>query len=375
MAASLSPRERVYRTIQGKPVDRVPIGPPVPWSPLQAQRQGWMAHPNYTQVADLCAQYCDAAVRAPGLHFDRAFLSVAPRFRESRAEKVNGRRVVTHIVHTPDGDLQRVDQTEEGVNTSWNTEPLLKDKQDLERILSVPYEFEPPDLKPYFDLLERVGDRAYVEVGVSSPVVCASAMMDFTQYLEWVVAERETVDRLMRVIFERIQERLEYILKNGVTPIFWVGGSEQATPPMMSPQLYDELVVAYESRMFDMIHHYGGHVHIHCHGKVSGVLEKMIAMGADMLDPVEPPPQGDITISEAKRRAAGRLTLMGNIEFAELEFATQDKIDARVKEAICSVRKDHTLLYPSATAITGLSERHRDNATQYIRSGLDYGRM
>ena len=375
MAAALSTRERVYRTIQGKPVDRVPIGPPVPWSPLHDPRAEWMEHPNYKEVAELCAQHCDAAVRAPGLHFDRAFLSISPQFRETTSERTNGRRVTTHIVHTPKGDLRRVDQTEEGVNTSWNTEPLLKDKLDVERVLSVPYEFEPPDLKPYFDLLERVGDRAHVEVGVSSPVVCASAMMDFTQFLEWVAAEREIVDRLMAAISERIEQRLEYVLKNGVTPIFWVGGSEQATPPMMSPQLYDELVVAYESRLFDMIHHYGGHVHIHCHGRINGVLDKMVAMGADMLDPVEPPPQGDITIAEAKRRAAGRLTLLGNIEFVELEFATPDRIDARVKEAICSVRKDHTFLYPSATAISRVSDRYRDNAIQYIRSGLEYGRM
>ncbi len=43
-------------------------------------------------------------------------------------------------------------------------------------------------------------------------------------------------------------------------------------------------------------------------------LERTIERGADYTEPVEPPPDGDITMAEAKRLVAGRLALGGNID-------------------------------------------------------------
>jgi uroporphyrinogen-III decarboxylase len=180
------------------------------------------------------------------------------------------------------------------------------------------------------------------------------------------------IERLIRMAFERIHEKLKYALERGAGPVFWIGGSEQATPPMMSPRLYDDLVVKYDGQLIALIHKYGQYAHVHCHGKIAGILDRLLDMGADMLDPVEPPPDGDIEIEEAKRRAAGRMTLMGNIEFRHLEFATPPEIDALVRRAL-SGPKDHLILYPSATAIARLSDRYRDNAIQYIESGVEYG--
>ena len=41
-------------------------------------------------------------------------------------------------------------------------------------------------------------------------------------------------------------------------------------------------------------------IHVHCHGNVGTLLDSFVAMGVDSTDPVEPPPQGDIDIAEAK---------------------------------------------------------------------------
>jgi len=199
--------------------------------------------------------------------------------------------------------------------------------------------------------------------------------MHFDQFLEWCASEFDMIDRFIRVVQERAAEKLQSALEQGAGPLFWFGGSEQATPPMMSRRLYDAFVVKYDRPLFDLVHKHGCYVHVHCHGKISGILDRLLDMGADMLDPVEPPPQGDVEMGDAKRRVRGRITLMGNVEFRDLEFAGPDEIEEKVRRAVCDGGKAHTILYPSAVGISTVGERYRDNAIRYMEAGLKYGQL
>lgn len=358
----------------------MPIFPPIPRNPLvpaeERSRRGWQAEPNFRQVAEWVDEHCDClySSRALGGMFDRRFLLIPREYVETVARREGDAKTLTaYRVRTPKGDLRSVEETVKGISTTYYTEPLLKDKDDVEKILSVPFSFAKPDLKPFFDEREKLGERGVMQVSISTPLVCVSRMLDFTRFFHWCVSERETIARLLRTAQERIAVKLEYLLQKGVGPCFWFGGSEQATPPLMSNRFFDELVVAYDRPLFELVHRYGGLVHVHCHGRVNTVLERFVQMGADMLDPVEPPPSGDIDIADAKRRARGRITLMGNIEFRDLEFATPKEIDEKVRHAICDGGKKHFMLHPSAAAISRLSDRFRDNAIQYVKSGLAYG--
>jgi len=245
----------------------------------------------------------------------------------------------------------------------------------VERILSVPFRFDKPDLAGFFADRERLGDRGVMQVGVSTPMVCVSRLFHFDQFLEWCAAEHDLIDRLIRTVFERIHVKLEWLLQQGIGPTFWFGGSEQATPPMMSPRYYDDFVVKYDGRLFDLVHRYGQLVHVHCHGKIAATLPKLVERGVDSLDPVEPPPDGDVEMGEAKRMVQGRIALLGNVEFRHLEFAEPDEIEEMVQHAILDGGKEHCMLYPSARAISSISDRYRDNAIRYIEAGLRYGRF
>lgn len=60
-----------------------------------------------------------------------------------------------------------------------------------------------------------------------------------------------------------------------------------------------------DSKGLNVIHDAGRLAWVHCHGKMNPVLDRFIEMGVDCLNPVEPPPMGDILLSDAKRRAGG----------------------------------------------------------------------
>ena len=382
MPQPLTQQERLLRAVRWERGDRVPLLPPIPWHPLQWEdhppQSGWQTEDNYLQVLELVQEHCAHLVGARAGYglFDRRFFLVPPEHIEVVSHEThNGHTTVTTVVHTPLGDLRTVDEHDANIATGWYTEPLLKTKDDVAKLLSVPYRFHPPDLSPLHEDERRLGDRGLQQISVSTPLVSISRLFHFDQFLEWCAAERDTILHLMDVLTERIRRSLQYCLDQGVGPVYWFGGSEQATPPMMSPEYYDTFVVPYDGPLMQMVRDAGKLVHVHCHGKVNGCFEKIMGMGAHLLDPLEPPPDGDLPLAEAKERARGRLALIGNLEFRHLEFATPQEIEEMVRRAICEGPPEGLILGCSATPITTVTDRYRDNAIRYIEAGLEYGVM
>jgi hypothetical protein len=71
--------------------------------------------------------------------------------------------------------------------------------------------------------------------------------------------------------------------------------------------------------MVDAIRRTGGFARIHCHGRLKSILPHIQGMGADAIDPVEPPPQGDVEFADVRRRYGKDLVLFGNIEINAIE--------------------------------------------------------
>jgi len=381
MPEAMTERQRVLACVRWQDYDRVPIHPPIPFDPVEWQSgrlRSWHDSDNYRAVAELVAQHCTEPghYRSQGSHFNRAYHMVPNHCIETvSVETVGDRTTRTTVVHTPQGDLRTVTVMDRDIATGWVTEPLVKDKRDVERLLSVPFEPDPLDPAPFAAERDAWGERGIVELNISTPMVCTSHLMAFDTFLEWCASERATIERLIEAACERILTRLEPLLAAGVIECIWLGGSEQATPPMMSRRFYQELVVPHDGQIIGMAKRYGTLVHIHCHGLVNNVLELMMEMGADMTDPVEPPPDGDTDFADAKRRCRGRMVLMGNIELRALEFATTGEIDEMVRRAICEGGKEGMMLYPSARPLTWMSDRCRDNCIQYLESALKYGEL
>jgi len=186
--------------------------------------------------------------------------------------------------------------------------------------------------------------------------------------------ERPLIDRLLEIAYERVAERLQHVLDRGVGPIFRFGGSEQATPPMMSKRMFDQFVLLYERPLWQMVRKAEKTVWVHCHGKVNTVIDDFVEGGVQLLDPVEPPPQGNIDIAEAKRRAAaGPTTLIGNIQYSDLCQRSTREIERLVEQAICEGGRQHFILGPTEFPISALDERLSDNLLCYIEAGIKYG--
>ncbi|MFC1479408.1 uroporphyrinogen decarboxylase family protein [Planctomycetota bacterium] len=386
--------KRIIAAYNGEILDRVPILSPISWHPLrdidEEKPGGWRTEEHFIKVAHLVQEHCDIKppynkVKFPGVY---APYSVGyQRFCEAPAEFVEKLEVEdlgekrtrhTFLLHTPKGDLRYVYDLEEGIETSWDREKPIKSAEDVEKMLSVPFSFEKPDsseYEPFRKHREEMGELCIGGSGVNSMVAMLCGMMSFQLLLEWVITEPGLIKGLADAWLERTSAKVEFLLSQGVGPFWHFNGVERASPPMMGPKQWEDLVVPYDGKIMQMIKEKDpeSKINVHCHGRVGTLLDSFIEMGADALDPMEPPPQGDIELGEAKKHAGGRLTFYGNMEFVDMETCTPDQIEEKIRKAIEEGGKEHTILFPSATPHEKQTEQFTENAIRYIEAGLKYG--
>ena len=94
-------------------------------------------------------------------------------------------------------------------------------------------------------------------------------------------------------------------------------------------------------------------------------------MGPIAIDPIEPPPQGDIELSEVRRQYGKELVLFGNIEFADIEHtepAQFEKIVAQsLKDGTDGEGKGFALMPSSAPISRTISPRIMTNYEAMVR--------
>lgn len=385
---------RICGTYRRETVDRVPILSPIPWGPhadIDSTEFGdWRDEERFRRVARLVQNHCDPKppynrVGIPNVFEPQSyqrFLEAPQEYLEELPpEKVSDVRTrhIT-ILHTPKGDLKWVYEEDEGIFTRWDIHRPVQCVEDVEKLLSVPYTFNPPDpseFGPFRKHRAEMNGNAISGAGVNCMVAMLCGIMPYKLMLEWVMIEPELTKALADTWLERTGEKVDWLLSQGVGPFWHFNGVERAAPPMMSPKQWDEWVVPYDGEIMRRIKSADPEatIHIHCHGKVHTLLDSFVQMGVDSTDPVEPPPQGDADLAEVKEAYDGKLVFLGNIEFLDMETRQPGEIEELVRRAIEDSGKKNVMLMPSA----GPHERPSDlllaNVERYIEAGLRYGVM
>jgi hypothetical protein len=329
----MNPRERLLTTLRGGIADRGPLVLPgfeftsreaIDTHPDPQRRV--LAHRVFDQVA--------YRVQVPS-HMNRYLITPPQRIRTETTVLGNGHHETHGIIDTPGGDLTFTTRHDVVSDTTWTLEYPVKTLADIDRIASIPWELPAGVAPPTGERPAGFADRGILATQISSPFVCVAGMMTFEWFLELTLTEPDLIDELTEVCQRRTLDVLDVLFSEPGIEYVWMGGSEWVTPPMASPRIYDRLVQEQERTIIQHVRAKREDVivHIHCHGSVRHALQRTIERGADYTEPVEPPPDGDITMAEAKALAAGRITLGGNIECRILCNGTPDDVEAAVQAA------------------------------------------
>jgi len=361
----MHPRERFLAVLRGEPVDRVPLELYGFWYPDRAALDA-VDDPLKRKIGERLIDRMTYRTIVPS-HVNRFLVTPPQRISERMEHLSGGGRVARGEIDTPKGKLTFVSEYDPRSDTVWTVKYPVETRADVDAIMSVPWEL-PADLRPPADEDFRgdFSERGICETGISSPMVCVGGMMSYQSFLELCITDLELAKELTRICLDRAMDVLKVLLSKPGVDLVWIGGSEWLTPPMGSPALYDALVQEQERAIVDYVHANSTAVtQVHCHGKIGTVLEKTIARGADYTEPVEPPPDGDITLAEAKTLAAGRITLGGNIECRILVNEPADVVDRAVRAAF-EGGKDRFVLVATAGCSPRISDREFHNYMKLI---------
>ncbi|MEK7477291.1 MAG: uroporphyrinogen decarboxylase family protein [Candidatus Coatesbacteria bacterium] len=360
--------------ILGRPHDRIPVTTGY----LYEWVDDWKAaEPSYRSLVDYCRLHADVFQPwAPRALNERLFMTSSDRMAvEWKRWEEKGEKFLEARVKAPGGELRQVSKTIPGVATTWTVEHFLKTDRDVETFLSIPYEPVAYDASGWTAELAKIGDRGVLMPGLADPMCRAAELFEFGEFTVRAATEPETFRRILDFFARGVGDYLRAALESGVQGVFRVVGAEYATPPYLKPVQFREYVLDYDAPLIERIHRAGSLARVHCHGRVRDVLPMMVEMGADLTDPVEPPPSGDVTLDEAYEITGGRLAMCGNIEIREIETMSIPELDARIRDA-CETgkRRGRFLLAPSAEPITipltpDLEARYR----AYLDSGLRWG--
>ncbi|MGQ9631046.1 MAG: uroporphyrinogen decarboxylase family protein [bacterium] len=363
----MNSKDRLLNSLMHRPVDRVPIST---YELVGYNPDSWEnKEPSYRRLMDYIRLKTDCMYMWSASMDNRATEVEVRSWRE-------GERTYTQTTyHTPRGPLMKLDVEEDGIHTVWHVERLLKTDEDVDRYLSMPYEFDPPNLSSFAVAEDRVGDHGIVLVSIPDPICIVSELFDFADFMLRAVTQKGRILALLDVVFERLREFLIYLLRRGVGPLFRICGPEYVTPPYLGPEYFREFVVPYDSEMIELIHDYGCFARVHCHGRIRHVLDMIVEMGADAIDPLEAPPSGDITLGEVKARYGDRLCLMGNIQLRDLEYSAPEDMEAIVRRTLEEGKPGGGfVLMPTAAPIdVPLSPTTERNYFVLIDTALKYG--
>lgn len=365
----MTSRERLLRCMRHEPVDRVPISTYelVGWNPDSFENN----QPSYRLLMDRIREKTDCIYM---LNPGQRNVHLQPTDVQVRRE---GKSVYTRrIFSTPKGDLSMLQREDDDVYTVWTVEHLLKDLSDIDKYLSLPYAPSEFDMDDFYRRQKELGDKGVMMISLDDPICQAAELFEMGMFLTFALTEPDTIRSFMDAIYERQAADLDNLLRQDVRDIvFRICGPEYATPPYMNPNRYEDLVTRFLKPVCRKIRDAGGLPRIHCHGKIASVIDQFAQTDAMALDPLEPPPDGDIPLGEIKRRYGGQLCLFGNLELKELERSAPSRIDALVRQAMEEAKAGSGfVLMPTASPINvPLCPQTQDNYFQMIESAYRYG--
>ncbi len=238
-------------------------------------------------------------------------------------------------IRAPGRTLTSLIRRDKDVNTTWTLEHMLRTPEDVEAYLSLP---EPSagkaDVSSILAEEQALGDSGIVSIEMGDPICTAAGMFSMEDYTIIAMTEPDLFNRLLERFARFILPQCEQVAKSCPGRLWRICGSEYASEPYLPPKLYDDYVVKYTGQMIKIIQKYGGFPRIHSHGRLRNILPLISKMGPDGLDPLEPPPQGDMELWEIKMAIGNKTVLMGNIEASDIENLKPNDFEKKVVKAL-----------------------------------------
>ena len=368
----LTSHERIMRIFQGKEIDRPALklwGAGIDTYDL--------LHPAYKPIAELAARSTDLFGGGTGFGFNiyaGQYIDRYAEIYETESDHPDWRNRHT-VYHTPKGDLHMVKRISLKKEPGFIIEHMVKEPEDIDKLLSMEYAPFPLNRDRYDRSVAQMGERGVVMIGLGHAAYAVQTLLGSETLAYFSIDERERLSLLIRCYADRLLAHTKAILDLGIKePVFsWVG-PEVYLPPLMGVADFEEFVHDMDKPICDAIHNAGGYVWVHSHGMVARFIDCFIDMGVDVLNPLEPPKNGDIDMNAIIAQYGNRIGWEGNIEIQEILLSDRERLRDLIDACVEAGHKSgRFILCPSAGYMEypQPTEHYIDNLMFYLQYGLE----
>ncbi|HOF19012.1 MAG TPA: uroporphyrinogen decarboxylase family protein [Phycisphaerae bacterium] len=333
-------RERLTRTLHGLPVDRPAVcfyelnG--LDENPADGDPFNIYSDPSWKPLLDLTREKTDRIVIRYVPFPDAPPDPAADLTTEERWTDSHGSRFTRTLIRAGGRTLTRLNRRDPDVRTIWTVEHLLKDEDDLQAWLDLPRApfGGSPDIRRVLETERQLGDTGIVMLDTADPIGIVAGLFDMAEYTILAMTQEKLMHRALEKAAEFLLPKVEAIAQALPGRMWRICGPEYASPPYLPPRLFAEYVTRYVTPMVQAIQKHGGFARVHSHGRLKDILDEIASTGCDALDPIEPPPQGDVELSYVRERYGKQLVLFGNLEVADIENLPADAFEEKVRQAL-----------------------------------------
>lgn len=171
-------------------------------------------------------------------------------------------------------------------------------------------------------------------IDTPDPLCLGASLFEMGEYMVVAMTEPRLFNQLLDHFASILHPQTEAVASALPGHLWRIYGPEYASPPYLPPRLFREYVCRYDTPMISSIGRSSGFARIHCHGRLRLILDDIVSMGALGLDPVEPPPQGDVELAYVRKNYGKHLILFGNLEISDIENLPTKEFAEKVKRAL-----------------------------------------
>ncbi|MFH1477374.1 MAG: uroporphyrinogen decarboxylase family protein [Verrucomicrobiota bacterium] len=369
-------RERLFAVLEGRPTDCVPIWLLFPYH-AQACYVDVHHNPCYTSLFEASKRYA--------LMLDRRSLYAELFMPEVQKTK--------ETICGPSGSIQRTTlrygehclqaETRERDGQVEVVKHLLQDETDLMTFAQLSVNVDPAAIRRELDAQlanylqeksEFPEEYGAMMLDLGEPIGTLYSSANLLEYPVWSLTQNDCVVGILSRLMERLKIIYTYALEHNLADVYFLVGSELASPPMVSRRTFQQWIVPYAKELIGLIHSYGKKVIQHYHGQIKEILPDFLAMAPDGLHTIEAPPVGNCTLTEAFEVLRDRITLIGNIQYDCFRAYTEHEMRQAVRVVIEEGRGKRFILSPSAGPYEHIiSDAMIRNYHAFMEAGFEYG--
>jgi len=385
----MSSRERSLKALNMEIPDRVPISPlmyvqfpssalGIPLRDLAspvAKYPVWKAELQTFRMFKMDAQV-DGAYDViqtrwplPLLHMAAAFLKLPKGVSiEVKVEKKEKDRTwFKRTFVTPRGVLETECVVPQG-DQVWEKTPIITNpEEDLEKIRCV-LDGE-VDLAGYEKVRQNVADDGIVQVMTQFPLNFWLGYRDISgqQSVIELYTKPNLVKQYLRMYMEAWLMPLVEACSEHQIDVMWLDGTYLGyiNTKMFREFALPDLKGICRKATFPILFFLSG-------GPCSRFLEDVRDAGVKCIEGLDPPPKGDIVLSEAKKRIGNEVCLKGNVDTVLLEEGPASKIEEKVKECIGAAAHGGGYILSAVDQPT--PKTPLENMTAFVKAGKKHGR-